>query len=236
MQTVKQVVCPNCQGLNPAHYTMCDHCGTRLAPEPVARPVVNIEPAPPPDLPPLIWAIVCFFLALWGLVSSGLLAGLVGFLTHPYLLAAAALVSLVLTGVYLAERASREPPPDRMLSARDLMALSWTTAALLGATQFIKYVVPPHPVITRYEILSKAGEGCRAEVYVKGETGDELWRLTGTNRKDEKEIVGIIVRRPSGGGARLPITVRTAQGECSIVKYYLTIDGKVLDKVDGIGL
>lgn len=235
MQTVKQIVCPQCQQLNPADNLTCDQCGMQLAKAPPPRPVVTIEHEPPSDLPPLMWAVVCFFLALWGLIASGLLHGILGFLTHPYLLAAAAVASMILTGMYLAERASREPPPERLLSARDLMALSWTAAALLGATQLVKYTAPPVPVITRYELVSKPGEGCRVEVFVKGDPGDELWRLTGMNKKNEKEIVGIIVRRPGGGSARLPLTMHTPQGQCSIVKYHLMINDREADNVDGAG-
>jgi hypothetical protein len=159
--------------------------------------------------------------------------GLLGILTHPYLLAGAAVVSLILTGIFLAERVSGESPPNRLLSARDLMALSWTAAALLGATQLVKYVIPPMPVITRYEMLSRSGNGCRVEVFIKGEEGDELWRLTGLSRKNENEIAGVIVRRPGGGSARLPISMHTPQGDCPIVKYHLMVNGKDADQVDG---
>ena len=236
MQTFGQIVCPRCREINPPHLAVCVHCGAALAP-PLLSPhaLAAAEPAPASDLPPLLWALVCFFLALWGLIASGLLQGLLGILTHPYLLAAAAIVSLILTGLFLSERVSREPPPDRLLSSRDLMALSWTAAALLGATQLVKYIVPPMPVITRYEMLSKTGDGCRAEVFIKGEPGDELWQLSGLGRKNEKEVVGIIVRRTGGGSARLPSTVRTPNGDCAIVKYHLMINGREADQVDGMG-
>ncbi len=233
MQTVKQIVCPRCRELNPAHNSVCFQCGGAFAPPAAFRPSLAPEPAPQSDLPPLIWTVVCIFLALWGLLAAGLLQGLLGILAHPFLLATAAIVSLILTGMFLAERVSGESPPNRLLSSRDLMALSWTVAALLGATQLVKYVIPPMPAITRYEMLSRTGNGCRVEVYIKGEEGDELWRLTGLSRKNEKEIVGVIVRRPGGGSARLPATIRTVQGECAIVKYHLMVNGKDADQVDG---
>ena len=212
---------------------MCFQCGGALAPPPVPRLTAVADPEPPSDLPSLIWTVVCIFIALWGLLAAGLMQGLLGILTHPYLLAGAAAVSLILTGVFLAERVSGESPPNRLLSARDLMALSWTAAALLGATQLVKYVIPPMPVITRYEMLSRSGEGCRVAVFIKGEEGDELWRLTGLNRKNENEITGVIVRRPGGGSARLPATVHTPQGDCAIAKYHLMVNGKDADQVDG---
>ena len=235
MQTVKQVVCPRCQELNPANAFNCDHCGAEIAPRPKPRPVVTLEPEPLSDLPRLMWAVICAFLALWGLMASGILRGLTGLITHPYLLASAAVACSVLTGLFLAEKASREPPPDRLLSARDLMALAWTATAMLGATQFVKYTIPSIPVITRYEMAVKKGDGCRIEVFVKGETGDELWRLTGASSANGNEVVGIIVRRPGGGSSRLPTTMHTPQGDCEIVKYHLMIGGREADKVDGIG-
>ena len=186
------------------------------------------------DLPPLLWALVCFFLALWGLVAAGPLQGLLPLLTHPYLLIAWAAVSVMVTGIFLAERVTGEKPARALISTRDLMALSWTAAALLGAGQIVKYLVPPRPVITRYEKLAKEGDGCRVEVFVKGQDGDELWRLTELSRKSEKEIVGVIVRHAGGGSARLPMTKSTPEGECAIAKYHLMVDGKESDHVDGI--
>ena len=158
-------------------------------------------------------------------------------MTHPYLLIAAAVVSCILTGLYLAERFSNQALPHSLLSTRDIMALSWTAAALLGAGQLVKTVVPNMPTITRYEMASSSGsgDGCRVEVFIKGQPGDELWRLTGLNRQSEKEVVGIIVRRPGGGSARLPTTEHTPQGDCAIVKYHLMINGKESDSVDGAG-
>ena len=88
------------------------------------------------------------------------------------------------------------------------------------------------PIITHYEMAHSPGDGCRIEVYLKGEEGDELWRLTGLNRKSEKEIVGVIVRRPGGGSARLPTTKHTPQGDCQIVKYHLLVNGKEMDSIE----
>jgi hypothetical protein len=220
--------------MNLPYLSACAYCGAPLAPPAPTVQVAPPETAHPSDLPPLMWAMVCAFLALWGMVAAGPLHALLGVLTHPWLLGAVAVGSLILTGTYLAERFSPEPAPHSMLSVRDLMALSWTTAALLGAGQFLKYVLPPMPVITRYQIVSKVGDACRAEVFVKGEEGDEMWRLTGLNRKSEKEIVGIIVRRPGGGSARLPTVQHTPQGDCGIVKYHLMVNGKESDQVDGV--
>ncbi len=187
------------------------------------------------DLVPLTWALVCSFLAIFGLVVAGPLRGLLAVISHPYLLIAAAILSLILTGLFLAERFAGESAPRSLLSTRDLMALSWTAAALLGSSQLLRFILPPMPVITRYELLPKVGDGCRIEAYIKGEEGDELWRLTGLNRKSEKEVVGIIVRRPGGSSARLPVKENTPQGECSIVKYHLMVNGIESDQVDGIG-
>jgi hypothetical protein len=176
---------------------------------------------------------VCFFLAIFGLVAAGPLRGLLGILTHPYLLIAAAGFAMIATCVYLVDRFTKEHRPRALLSSCDLMALSWTCAALLGASQVLKYVVPPMPVITHYVRAQGSGDGCRIEVYLKGEDGDELWRLTGLDRKSEKEVVGIIVRRPGGGSARLPLTKRTPEGECDIAKYHLLVNGKEVDSIDG---
>jgi hypothetical protein len=234
MQTVKQSFCVRCRELNAPFLSACAYCGAPLDPAVHFLPPLDAEPLAPSDLPPLLWALVCLFLALWGLVAAGPIHGLLSALTHPALLIACAMISLILTGMFLAERVSKEPKPRALLSVRDLMALSWTTAALLAATQSLKYILPSMPVITRYEIMRNTGDGCRVEVYIKGEDGDEMWRLTGLNRKSEKEIVGIIVRRPGGGSARLPTTEHTAQGDCAIAKYHLMVNGKETDQVDGV--
>jgi hypothetical protein len=233
MQTVKQTFCSRCREMNLPYLSACAYCGAPLASAPPTVMVVP-EPPRPSDLPPLLWALACSFLALCGLIAAGPLRPLLGVLTHPILLISAAVVSLLLTGLFLAERISREPRPYSLLSSRDLMALSWSVAALLGASQLLKYSLPSMPVITRYDILPKSGDGCRAEVFIKGDEGDEIWRLTGIGRKSEKEIVGVIVRRPGGGSARLPMWRHTPEGDCAITKYHLMINGKEADQVDGI--
>ena len=234
MQTLKQNLCPYCRELNLPFLSVCANCGQPLAPPAPRLLVPSALPAPVSDLPALLWTLVCSFLALWGLVAAGPLHGLLGILTHPYLLLAWAVVSLLFTGLFFAERAAKQPAPYALVSTRDLMALSWTAAALLGAGQFLKFMLPAMPAITRYERVAEAGDGCYVEVYVKGQEGDELWRLTGLGRKNEKDIVGIIVRRPGGGSARLPTTEHTPQGDCAIVKYHLMVDGKESDHVDGV--
>src|SRR5262249_29322674 len=149
---------------------------------PISRTTMFVPPPQPAsDLPPLLWALTCFFLAIFGLVAAGPLRGILGVLTHPYVLISAAGFSLIVTGIYLSERFTKERRPRTLLSSCDLMALSWTCAALLGASQILKYVIPPMPVITHYEMAKGTGDGCRIEVYLKGEEGDELWRLTGLN-------------------------------------------------------
>lgn len=234
MITVLQVLCPRCRELTPANLLACSHCGQLLP-----APSVSHSGLPPPtrasDLGALVWALVSLFVAIWGLIVAGPLHWLLGPLTHPYLLIAAPVISIILTGLFLAERVTGEPNPNALLSTRDLMALSWTAAALIGAGQIVKTILPPLPVITRYAMLPKASDGCRVEVFIRGEEGDELWRLTGLNRKSEKEIVGIIVRRPGGSSARLPLTESTPQGECAIRKYHLMVNGKESDLVDGAG-
>ena len=155
MQTVQQILCPRCGALNLPYVTECASCRAALAPAPNS-PLLPSSLAPnadtTSDLSPLVWALVCFFLAVWGLVAAGPLRGILGVLVQPYLLLAAALVSLIVTGIYVAERASREPRPHALISTKELMALSWTAAALLGAGQFLKYVLPAMPVIARYQI------------------------------------------------------------------------------------
>ena len=233
MAIVPQVMCPRCRETNYAYLTVCVYCGEGLSAAPMVRTAAFVlPPQPASDLPPLLWALTCFFLAIFGLIFAGPLRPLLGILTHPYLLIGAAAVSLIVTGVYLAERFTHEHRPRTLLSSCDLMALSWTCAALLGASQILKYVVPPMPVITHYEKAPGSGDGCRIEVYLKGEEGDELWRLTGLNGKSEKEVVGVIVRRPGGGSARLPMTKRTPQGDCDIVKYHLVVNGKEVDSIE----
>lgn len=234
MATIHQVSCPRCRESNFAYLTVCAYCGAALAADPILRATSVLMPPPQPasDLPPLLWALTCFFLAIFGLVAAGPLRPLLPLLTHPYVLIGAASLSAILTGLYLAERVSRERSQRSLLSTLDLMAISWTCAALLGASQLLKYVVPPLPVITHYEMAQSSGDGCRIEVFLKGEEGDELWRLTGLNRKNENEVVGIIVRRPGGGSARLPTTRRTPQGDCEIVKYHLMVNGKEIDSID----
>src|SRR5579872_2350104 len=137
MQTVRQIVCPNCQELNPADLTQCHFCGHAIAPTVAPRPLPPVETAPPPELPPLLWALVCLFIAVWGLMAAGLLTPIVAYITHPYVTVAAGALSLLVTGLFLAERFSHESPPERMLTSRDLMALAWTATALLGATLLV---------------------------------------------------------------------------------------------------
>jgi hypothetical protein len=235
MQTVKQILCPRCREMNLPYLSVCAYCGQPLDPPAPTHLAAPLTPVPASDLPALLLALACFFVALWGLVAAGPLHGMLGILTQPYLLLAWVIVSLVLTGLFLTERFTGDAVPRALLSTRDIMALSWAAAALLAGGQFVKLVIPLMPVITRYEIVSKDGDGCRVEVFVKGQDGDELWRLTGLSRKSEKEVVGIIVRRPGGGSARLPTMEHTPQGDCAIVKYHLMVNGKECDHVDGVG-
>jgi hypothetical protein len=224
--------------MNLPFLSACAYCGAPLAPAAAqvpAPPAAPDDSAGSPDLPPLLWTLVCLFLAIWGLIVAGPLRGLLGVLTNTYVLIGAALVSAVVTGMYFAERVAGQARPHALLSTRDLMVLSWTLAALLGASQATKYILPPLPVITRYEQVGGSGDGCRVEVYVKGEEGDEMWRLTGLSRKSQKEVVGIIVRRPGGGSARLPTVQHTPRGDCAIVKYHLLVNGKESDQLDGVG-
>jgi hypothetical protein len=221
--------------MNLPYLSVCAYCGQPLEP-PLAPPLTaSLAPTPASDLPPLLLALACFFVALWGLVAAGPLHGLLGILTQPYLLLTWAVVSLILTALFLVERFAGDAAPRALLSTRDLMALSWAAAALLAGGQFVKYIIPPMPVITRYEMVAKVGDGCRVEVFIKGQEGDELWRLTGLSRNSKNEVVGIIVRRPGGGSARLPTVEHTPHGDCAIVKYHLMVNGKESDHVDGVG-
>src|SRR5690349_2435408 len=109
MATIHQIHCPRCRESNYAYLTVCVYCGAALGSPPPVRTTAFIPPPQPAsDLPALIWALTCFFLAIFGLVAAGPLRGILGFLTHPYVLIGAAGVSMIATGIYLAERYSRE--------------------------------------------------------------------------------------------------------------------------------
>ena len=109
MATIHQVSCPRCREFNFAYLTACVYCGETLAAAPVLR-AADVMPTPQAvsDLPPLLWALTCFFMAIFGLVAAGPLRPLLAILAHPYLLIGAASVSMIVTGLYLAERVSRE--------------------------------------------------------------------------------------------------------------------------------
>lgn len=236
MQTIKQITCPRCNELNYPQETHCIYCGALLRPPGFVPPRPIPAPAAPPlpsDLVPLLWTLICLFVALWGMVIAGPLRGFIGFLTHPASLIVAATVALVFTGLYLSERMMKEPPPRALLTNRDLMVLAWTGAALLGVGQGVKLILPPLPVITSYQPLPKNDGGCRVEVSVRGREGDELWRLTELNKRGQKVITGVIVRRAEGGSVHLPLRQHTAHGDCAIVKYHLLVDGKEVDNLDG---
>jgi hypothetical protein len=235
MQTVKQIVCMRCRELNSPHLMTCAYCGQSLgalgSAIPTARPLPRKQDS---DLPALLWTLVCLFVALWGLVAAGPLEGLLGVLTHPYFLLAAATASLLVTGLFLSERILKERPRQALLSTRELMMLSWTAVALLSAGQLLKYVLPRNPVITRYDMVHEGSDGCRVEVFVRGHAGDELWRLTAPGKRDQSTIVGVIVRRAEGGSFRLPETQHTSAGDCAISKYHLMVNGRENDSVDGV--
>src|SRR5690242_10271520 len=98
MASIPQVVCPQCRESNYAYLTVCVYCGEALSAVPVMRTTAFVPPPQPAsDLPPLLWALTCFFLAVFGLAAAGPLRGLLGVLTHPYLLIGAAAVSTLVS-------------------------------------------------------------------------------------------------------------------------------------------
>ena len=147
MQTVKRIRCTQCGELNYEGLVSCDFCGVPTNPRVLPSSFMSADAPDREDLPPLLWALVCMFIAVWGLEVAGPLRVLLGVLTNPYLLIGSIVLSALLTGLFLSERTSLKHRPPSLLSSRDIMALSWTFAALVGASRLVKYVTPAMPVI-----------------------------------------------------------------------------------------
>lgn len=226
------IACSRCHEINPPFAASCIHCGQPLSASGAAH-AATPAPSDASDLPALLWTTVCLFIAFWGLVAAGPLHGLLGIATHPYTLIAVTGAALLVSCLYLIDSATRSPKPAAMLSTRDLMALTWTAAAMISIGQIVRLLEPARPVISRYEPAAPSAGGCRVDVYVVGREGDELWRLTGLAKGGGSIVVGAVVRRPGGGSFHLPETQHTPNGDCAIAKYHLIVRGKEVDSVEG---
>jgi len=89
----------------------------------------------------------------------------------------------------------------------------------------------PAPVILRVQPVPGGAGGCLVEVWVAGKPGDHLFRLKEYRRYGKPLNEGVAILNKDRASVDLPVTVKTAQGQCSISQYHLVVDGQEVDSI-----
>lgn len=98
--------------------------------------------------------------------------------------------------------------------------------------RMVMRVAAPAPPFVRVQPVPSRGGGYCAEVWLKGEAGDSLTRLTEHGRHGEHRTSGVALMRARGLSPELPTTAKTAVGTCRISRYHLLVDRVETDSVD----
>jgi hypothetical protein len=120
---------------------------------------------------------------------------------------------------------------EKVIGDRDGLLIIGGMIALIVLIPFLWRAITPSARIERFELLSPGPDGCRAEAWVSGTSGDELIRLFETRKRRPSIYRQTIIRHPRGNSTRIPDIVRSTSGNCRIARYHLLIDGREADTV-----
>ncbi len=103
---------------------------------------------------------------------------------------------------------------------------------LFGCWRLYRLVFFPPLAFARVNVVSVDSSGCRAEGWVEGKQGDTIVSLTGYSRGGSRSVRGYAVVHPDATTNELRRTASTPQGDCSVVRYHLLVNGQETDSKD----